>query len=106
MPAGMEKTNSWYWRRMSRAAASGEEGGVGVEGAGNEKVRGRLLSVGVRDGWRVIIMTCIRNFGSLEGTAWRGTSPIGVELKRESEQIGTYVEVGIVDSLKNKKSNV
>lgn len=36
--AGMEKTNSWYWRRMSRAAARDGKEGAGVEGAGNEKV--------------------------------------------------------------------
>lgn len=37
----MEKTNSWYWRRMSRAAAQdGKDGkdGSTADGTGKEKV--------------------------------------------------------------------
>ena len=40
-PPGMEKTNSWYWRRMSRAAAQdGKDGGT-ADGTGKEKVSSR-----------------------------------------------------------------
>ncbi|CAN0079544.1 unnamed protein product [Pylaiella littoralis] len=41
-PQGMEKTNSWYWRRMSRAAAQdGKEGSNAEGGGGKEKAQRR-----------------------------------------------------------------
>eukprot|EP00752_Nemacystus_decipiens_P007825 g6990.t1 len=40
-PPGIEKTNSWYWRRMSRAAAQdGRDGGT-ADGTGKEKAQRR-----------------------------------------------------------------
>lgn len=37
-PPGMEKTNSWYWRRMSRAAAQDGKDGGSADGTGKDKV--------------------------------------------------------------------
>ncbi|CAM9130757.1 unnamed protein product [Scytosiphon promiscuus] len=96
VPPGMEKTNSWYWRRMSRAAASAEEGGTGVEGGEKEKAQRRRTmheqGTPSEGGWACVV--CKRQNEPTSNSCWvcytaRSYQPVNLDrIRTENDPTG------------------
>ncbi|CAM9777856.1 unnamed protein product, partial [Ectocarpus fasciculatus] len=97
-PPGMEKTNSWYWRRMSRAAAQeGKEATASsAEGGGKEKAQRRrtMHAQGTPSEGAWVCVVCKRPNEPTSNSCWvcyttRSYQPVNLDrIRTENETPG------------------